>query len=225
MIYFTTSWDDGSKFDMKIANMLLDYGYKGTFYIPVNYEKRTLGDSQIKKISRNFEIGSHGFSHRILTKLNEEESKKELFFSKTALEKLVKKPVVSYAYPFGNFNSSTISKVKKAGFKFARTSQEFSSQVKNPFAAEITLRASNNPSKFLHPQIWRLLIKSKFKWNELAKSIFRNCRRNSIFHLTGHSYNLSNENFEQELIDFFDYVKKFRSISITNSQILKIGSE
>ncbi len=34
-VYFTTSWDDGSIYDMRLAELLLKYGLKATFYIPL----------------------------------------------------------------------------------------------------------------------------------------------------------------------------------------------
>jgi len=220
MVYFTTSWDDGSRFDIKIARLLKECGFEGTFYIPIKYEMRTLKDFQIKKISRNFEIGSHGLSHKILTHLDKKTAEVELVSSKKILEELIRRPVSSYAYPFGKFNKISATYVRKAGYKFARTSEEFSLNAGDPFMSKITLRASNNLSKFLHPKFLHLLVKSDFKWNKLAKIIFKNCVRTSIFHLTGHSYDLKKEGFEEELLDFFDYVKKFNFIPITNSQII-----
>lgn len=222
MVYFTTSWDDGNKLDTKIACLLKEYGFDGTFYIPIKYEMRTLKDVQIKKISKNFEIGSHGLSHKILTHLEKKTAEVELISSKKILAGIIRRSVSSYAYPFGKFNKISAVYVRNAGYKFARTSDEFSLNAGDPFMSKITLRASNNFSKFLHLKFLHLLVKSDFKWDKLAKIIFKNCVRTSIFHLTGHSYDLKKENFEEELIDFFDYVKKFDFMPITNSQILKV---
>jgi len=223
MAYFTTSWDDGNSLDLKIADLLQEYNLKGTFYIPIKYERKTLKDGQIKRISKNFEIGSHGFAHKIILLLNAKDAESEVVSSKKILEKIIKKPIISYAYPFGIFNKRAVTYVRKAGYVFARTSQEFSIKVGDPLMSKITLRASNNFSKFLYPEFFHLMIKSKFKWNNLAKIIFRNCSRHSFFHLMGHSYDLNKENFEEELIDFFDYVRKSDFRPITNSQILKVG--
>lgn len=225
MVYFTTSWDDGNKLDLKVANLLEEYEFKGTFYIPIKWKFKSLSEKDLKEISKKFEIGSHGLSHKKLTTLNAREAETELVSSKKILEKLLKKPVDSYAYPFGIFNKISAEYVKKSGYKFARTSQEFSMKPGNPFMSKITVRAENNFSKILYPKFFHLLVKSGFRWNKLAKIILNNCNHNSVFHLAGHSNNLKKENFEEELIDFFDFVEKLDIIPIANSEILKIFNQ
>ena len=53
---FTTSWDDGYKSDVRIAELLKKYILTGTFYIPTCCH---LNDEQIISLSKNFEIGGH----------------------------------------------------------------------------------------------------------------------------------------------------------------------
>ena len=62
------------------------------------------------------DFGSHGLSHSIITLLNEEQIWKELSVSKSAIEEKLHKPVLSYAYPNGNYNESIQVMVKKAGY-------------------------------------------------------------------------------------------------------------
>jgi len=57
-IIVTTSWDDGHKFDIRLAKLLDKYGLKGTFYITKNFQGR-LSKEEIKSISKNHEIGAH----------------------------------------------------------------------------------------------------------------------------------------------------------------------
>ena len=48
-----TSWDDGSKLDLKIAKLLYKYKLTGTFYIPTGCE---LTPNEIKKLSEKQRI-------------------------------------------------------------------------------------------------------------------------------------------------------------------------
>lgn len=219
MIHFTTSWDDGNVLDMKIAKLLKEYGFKGTFYIPINYTKRNLKDRHIKNLSKSFEIGSHGLNHEILPRLSLREMDDELVSSKNALEKIIGKNVNSYAYPFGKFSALACTRVEKAGYKYGRTAKEFSTNIKNPLISKVTIRASNNVSKFLNLRIFHLLAKNKFQWNEVAKNLFKNCTSSSIFHLYGHSSDLEKVNFEDQLVDFFNYIKNFDLSVGTNFEL------
>jgi len=78
----TTSWDDGSISDLQIAFFLRQYNLKGTFYIPVNYQKRTLSEEGIARLGNDPEIGSHSLNHRELTTLIENDVMEKLVESK-----------------------------------------------------------------------------------------------------------------------------------------------
>ncbi|MGI4758946.1 MAG: polysaccharide deacetylase family protein [Janthinobacterium lividum] len=53
------------------------------------------------------EVGSHTFSHRILSQLSIEEQESELFRSKQQIEQHLHQPVTSLAYPVGQLTSFT----------------------------------------------------------------------------------------------------------------------
>ena len=59
MIYFTSSWDDGSVYDIKLSELLLKYNQKATFFIPLaNIKKREVINA--KQIFKNqFDIENH----------------------------------------------------------------------------------------------------------------------------------------------------------------------
>ncbi len=61
-IYFTTSWDDGHKLDLKLSELLAKYNIAGTFYIAKDFQGR-MTDEDIIKISKNNEIGAHTITH------------------------------------------------------------------------------------------------------------------------------------------------------------------
>lgn len=78
-------------------------------------------DRLLEMSHAGMEIGSHTCSHADLTLLDEADIRNELCTSKTALEELLGEKVHSFAYPYGRYNQSVISAVKKAGYEFAIT--------------------------------------------------------------------------------------------------------
>ncbi len=83
-------------------------------------EYRALNWNQIQEmIKYNVKIEGHTFSHPKLTKLTEDELKREIIDSKEALENKLGVPVNSFAYPNGtrdDFNEIVKSMVKTAGY-------------------------------------------------------------------------------------------------------------
>ena len=72
--------------------------------------------------SLGFEIGSHGVSHTLLSRLDLEKQKNEVIHSKNFLENLLNKKIHSFCYPYGTKNSydqTTLNLLKEHGFKNA----------------------------------------------------------------------------------------------------------
>jgi len=52
-----SSWDDGSKLDIKLAGLLKKYNISGTFFIPNNTK---LSEDEIRSlVEQGFKIGGH----------------------------------------------------------------------------------------------------------------------------------------------------------------------
>jgi peptidoglycan/xylan/chitin deacetylase (PgdA/CDA1 family) len=62
-------------------------------------------------------FGSHGMSHRNLTRLHSVELEQEILGSKAVLEKEIG-PVDAISYPFNRINPEVLDKVRKAGYKY-----------------------------------------------------------------------------------------------------------
>jgi len=86
---------------------------------------RRLSREEVDTLSQNsiVEIGSHTVSHPVLTTLSPAAQKREIELSKTALEKLIDRPVTSIAYPHGDYSGETIGFVQQAGFLQACTTR------------------------------------------------------------------------------------------------------
>lgn len=111
------------KYGMKAVVYLLgDRKHKNNFWdIPQGEpEAALLKERQIKEMSQSglVEFGAHSLNHAKLTELKPAEIRKEVEGSKKALEKLLGKPVVSFAYPYGLLNGEIKKITAQAGFTF-----------------------------------------------------------------------------------------------------------
>jgi len=69
-------------------------------------------------------VGSHGHSHRVLTRLSSEEIRRELKTSRTAIEEHLRQPCRLFAYPYGGqgtFNAETRQILSEEGIAVACT--------------------------------------------------------------------------------------------------------
>lgn len=64
------------------------------------------------------EIGAHGMSHTRLAELSDSLADYEVRESKRSLEKLLGTEVVSFAYPYGEYNPRHVISVREAGYAF-----------------------------------------------------------------------------------------------------------
>jgi peptidoglycan/xylan/chitin deacetylase (PgdA/CDA1 family) len=79
---------------------------------------------QIREIADNgIEIGSHTLSHIDLSTANTTKASNEISQSKTRLESIIGKNVISFCYPAGKYTLETIEIVKGAGYKYATTTK------------------------------------------------------------------------------------------------------
>ncbi len=105
------SFDDGSIYDMRLADMLSGYGYKATFYIPVNWQRyllakgiEPLSRDNLIEIANRFTLGSHGVNHALLTQCGEKQQRQEIFESKEYW-KQQGYTVDSFCYPRGYYKA------------------------------------------------------------------------------------------------------------------------
>jgi peptidoglycan/xylan/chitin deacetylase (PgdA/CDA1 family) len=81
---------------------------------------RHLSWDQVADLSkRGVRFGSHGASHRDLTRLSHEDLTEEVTRSKAAIEERTQRCVTSFSYPFGRYNAHVRSAVRDAGFTSA----------------------------------------------------------------------------------------------------------
>jgi peptidoglycan/xylan/chitin deacetylase (PgdA/CDA1 family) len=96
-------------------------------------------------------VGSHGLTHRDLTKLDNKELDREVKESRRILEEKLGQIVEGFAYPFGYFNQKVIDAVKAAGYKWAVTTSDSIWEGRgNPYRIR-RIKISGLDSKFI---IW-----------------------------------------------------------------------
>ena len=94
------SCDDGCASDVRVAELAKKYGIDCVFYWPVEWHSlaydngyEPLRYTDALKIAEAFEIGSHGITHRHLTKISVEEAKYEILRSRDMLSELFDAPI------------------------------------------------------------------------------------------------------------------------------------
>lgn len=111
------------KYRMKAVVFLLgDRRHKDNFWDVPQGEPaaRLLKPGQIRQMAASglVEFGAHSLNHVRLTRVGPREARKEVEGSKRELERFLKKPVVSFAYPYGDLNEETKKTVREAGYTF-----------------------------------------------------------------------------------------------------------
>jgi len=142
------TFDDGFSDQLQATEILKKYNFKSTFYVLIGGEQSgwcigverkvtTCGDSylnwaQIKTLQGSglIEIGSHTVDHLQLASLNEAAQRFQIFESKRILEQNLGVSVLSFCYPYGNFNTITERLAKEAGYNNATTT--VGSEYQNP---------------------------------------------------------------------------------------------
>jgi|YNPNPStandDraft_1061719.scaffolds.fasta_scaffold15481_3 peptidoglycan/xylan/chitin deacetylase (PgdA/CDA1 family) len=244
----TTSWDDGSVLDLKLAKLLDKYSLKATFYVPKHYLSQPLSERDILNIAERQEIGAHGINHNDLTQLTMSEAFKEIRESKEFLESILKQEVNLFAYPLGLYNQVVKQGVQQAGFIGARTIKPFHfSPDYDPFEMNVSLhvypfplgrkgtwnypfsRTLIQPIRLAYRDVFRLglPLKSLFSWKNLAKEIFNYViYHGGIFHLWGHSWEIEQFDMWKSLEEIFEFISRRQNGHyFTNSDCLQLKDE
>lgn len=225
----TTSWDDGSKLDLKLAELLKRHGIKGTFYIPRTYLDNPLEKNEIGMLDKGHEVGSHTLSHADLTKIALPKADVEIRSSKSYLEDLLGHEIVMFAYPKGRYNKDIKEVVKDCGFIVGRTCKHGSFNLpEDPYEWQITLHASNG-SPLTSLRIWwrsGLSANSLLDWERRAKLLFDSAlEKGGVYHLWGHSWELERKNEWEKLEMVLEYISHRDGVRyMTNGEIFKLHS-
>lgn len=236
-IIVTTSWDDGHVLDERLAELLKKYGIKGTFYIsPKDRELKSadrMKSAQIKKLSRDFEIGSHTMTHPVMTELTDRQIKSELVRSRDYLKKVTGKAVKSFCYPRGAYKQSMLPLVEAAGYTYARTTKNY--ELGKP-ADRLQAGASIEVHRMAIPRLPKELLDVFLYSDKRPDQFFRNLTwkgrainmfdrvtlEGGVFHLWGHSWVIDREKKWDQLEEVLAYIHARPGVRyLTNGQLAK----
>jgi peptidoglycan/xylan/chitin deacetylase (PgdA/CDA1 family) len=119
------SFDDGAEdFYSQAYSILKKYNLKSSINLMTGVGgKNYLNKEQILELDKDglVEFQSHTVYHAYLTRSESEEKIKEITKSRDDINKLLGKPAVVLAYPFGLYDDDVIDIAKEAGYKMGHT--------------------------------------------------------------------------------------------------------
>ena len=236
----TTSWDDGARTDLRLAELLRSKGVRGTFYIPIKHRESALDRAELRGLSNDgFEIGAHGFSHKPLCNLSQQELVQEVGSCKPALEDIIGRQVRMFCYPWGRFDARVTRTVRQCGFRGARTvrmlaiRKDFDS-FEMPTTLQIfrhsQLTYLKNAARSGKIESWQRCLFQMPRlgnWLELGKRLFEEALENGgVWHLYGHSWELEQHGLWGDLKEILDYVAGRENVEyVSNSELLTDASD
>lgn len=140
----TLRFDDGwlSQYEAALPK-LQSAGLKASFYIVPKYFAENgfpgyMSTAQIQDMyAKGHEIGAHTRTHRDLVTLSAAEQESEISGSRQDLAALGVGSVSSFSYPFGSYDATTLSIVKKAGYTSAlSTINGYATAASDPYQLE-----------------------------------------------------------------------------------------
>jgi len=235
----TTSWDDGDRADLRVAEMLRSREVAGTFYVPTApYGSRpALTHADLRALSsEGFEIGAHGVTHKLLWGLSAKELAEEISPCKPALEDILGREVRMFCYPCGRYDSNVIQALKQAGYWGARTVRMLSTRLEfNPFEMPTTVQVIPNPTSSYIKNVVRARKMDSLQvcltnmtklgnWLELGKRLFDDVLENGgVWHLYGHSHEIEKLGLWKDLEEILDYVGKRKEVMyVPNSELIRL---
>jgi peptidoglycan/xylan/chitin deacetylase (PgdA/CDA1 family) len=195
-----TSWDDTTKLDLKLANLLEKYGIKGTFFAVTGWVGSKIALDDLKYLSEAHEVGAHTATHPNLLRISLDEAREEITSSGKFLSEKLDTPVekMPFAYTFGEYSNKHVELVREAGYCCARTTRPFYvDRPGNFYEMPVSVWAYPHELSDVRgmlriarkvPQVLRnpFLVK---KWDYLAKRLFDVIVSDGgIFHLFGHAW-------------------------------------
>jgi peptidoglycan/xylan/chitin deacetylase (PgdA/CDA1 family) len=118
------TFDDGTNSQWFAFEELKKRRMKGVFFVtPGLFGKpEYLSEQQVKLMFEGgMEIGSHTMTHAMLTRITLDQAWYEINESKKYLDDLLKTDIISFCYPWGEYNNEIMLLVDKAGYNYART--------------------------------------------------------------------------------------------------------
>jgi peptidoglycan/xylan/chitin deacetylase (PgdA/CDA1 family) len=158
------TFDDGYRGVLERAlPALLSQGFSATVFVVADklggvndWDAETPGEpllsaDEIRALhAAGIEIGSHGATHRPLTRLSDDDLLRELAGSKDTLERLTGGTVTSFCYPYGAFDDRIAEAARAVGYRAATVIRGgISPDLSDPFRLKrVSVRGTNTRLDF-----------------------------------------------------------------------------
>jgi peptidoglycan/xylan/chitin deacetylase (PgdA/CDA1 family) len=212
---FVTSWDDGHPLDERVAELLGKYGVHGTFYVPIrNREGRPVmaPDALRRLAGAGFEIGGHTLDHVYLTTCSPAVVDEQIGEGKVRLEQILDHQVDGFCYPGGKMSPAIREAVRRAGFKYGRTIENFRTELgMDPYRVPTGLQFFphsrrvlwSNFARYGHYQervrMFSRALAARHWWERLTRSAEALDDGDAVIHLWGHSWEIEEYGLWSEL--------------------------
>lgn len=210
MIKVTASFDDGSIYDLRTADVMYSFKIPTTFYIPVNWRKyliqkgiEPLKEEHVKQIAKEFEIGSHTVNHQLLTRIDAEEQIVEIYESKAFWDKYLNQDTKKFCYPRGYFTSDISQIVSASGYEEARTTLIGElNPPKDPFVRNTTIHVGCDRKEYGSSwlEFGRRMISQALEKEALGEEV--------DFHFWGHSEEIHRNQEWDNFIRFMELLNE-----------------
>jgi peptidoglycan/xylan/chitin deacetylase (PgdA/CDA1 family) len=222
--YITTSWDDGHPLDFRLADLLAQYQLNGTFYIPRQAPNETMSPTQIRQLSRQFEIAAHTMHHVFLNGATELVAEREITESKSWVEEVTGRPCSMFCPPGGKFDRRHLQFIREAGYTGLRSvellSTDFPHRRDGLLIMPTTLQAHphtrgtylrNGLKRLSARNLWRYVTSgAPGDWVEHAQALLETVAHDGgVFHLWGHSWELQEAGQWQRLEEVMRFLSWF----------------
>lgn len=155
------------------------------------------------------------------------------------MEEITGREVLSFCYPYGDFNEKIIDIVKGAGFIGARTVKLITRRIKDPFRMSTTVNARNwwfshyvkHSLTSQDQRLFGFMLKNNlfFKgWDRIAiETLGFVINNGGVWHLWGHSWEIEQNNDWARLEKVFQRIDELSAqlIKVNNTQLLKMNAK
>jgi len=199
-----------------------EYHYPFTLFVYIEATKRHFGDfmrwSEVKEAGKYGEIALHSYGHKHLVSLSKEAIYKDTQKGYQAFEKAMGYKPLSYAYPYGEYDSDVKSVIEQFGFNAIcnqnagaiTAASKVDDLVRIALTGESSLqqklRIKSLPTAFIEPQKWPL--------NGILKTIHATMAKNikSVeYYVSGYTWKRVDVHDGEVDITFNKKLKKSRS--------------
>ena len=203
----TLSYDDGSRQDKRLIEIMKKYGIKGTFNINsglfdpeyTGVEKGRMSKKEVLDLytDSGMEVAVHGYHHLSLACVNNTIATKDVLTDRIELEKMFGKIIKGMAYANGSYDDDVVAILENCGINYSRT--VVSTENFNIPTDWLRLPATchhNNPKLMEFAKKFVEFKHQPYYWSNSPK----------LFYLWGHSYEFDTHDNWHVIEEFCKYV-------------------